>query len=887
MKERIIVAGGISEVELLRTLSRNGVNTFALRVMSPVDLCEYALIKAGYDIPKRLNSLDCTGIILSILKRGDNPYFASSTTFRDARRVYSSLNLLRGLVTETDEEKGLEDGLCNGAFPEKNKAVLKLYKDYIYAMRNLGLDDIALIRRTLSSGSRIDAELIILDEYKLSPLEEKAVSVLGGNVRKASLLSFYEEKDSGCSECYIKAYGEGNEVESVISAIYRNNLPLDECVIASANPSLQSLLFSDLAKLHNIPLTLSTGLPLSLSAPASLLSAMIEWNTFGYNGKDAWKALVDNDGFNDWKFKSDIALGDLNYKVFIEMVGKLRISFASDNTLKLDEYERSLRERLNARSKERQMVEKKMEFLEPMRKLVSIMECGFIDFFDLYAVIRRDEEEFDSTAKKRIIETLRSYYESSGHKEDYENILEDILLINVGRKTSQCGALHFTTIKDAMISMRKNVFVTGLSSAEFPGAPIQDYLALDDDIMLLTDSAHYTSAGRIEERISSLDSLKELAEKTAERVFYSYSSYDTAELKDCNPSSWLYSRMKDEGKEMGYFSSGLTPAFSSGLDYINGELNMKSQFKMKEDIRKDGIITSTGGEIRRLGWSATSLEAFLTECPRRFYLASVVGIPDDSPDNPLETMRADAFGTLVHYCIENYSFGAITIIRKDEFLYRSSLAFDNAIKERPPVNAGDIEYLKKEFLETMDRAYDINYGDSRPLSSETELLGRLDDFIVSGYPDRIALADPPGLTVIDFKTSTKVFHKVKGNARGVNKNPYVSNEDKYRHCFQVLLYAWLYNRPCSKDDLLVQKCEYRYPCVEGDDARVIVDFSRDPDFDLDSYIEGKLRIVKEALEANDSSYFPRNESNCKYCNLKAYCKWPGDAEEIEENEEDE
>lgn len=886
MKERIIVADGISEVELLRTLSRNGVNTFALRVMSPVDLCEKALIKAGYDIPKRLNFLDCTGIILSILKRGDNPYFASSTTFRDAQRAYSSLNLLRGLVVDSDEESGLRKGLDNGYFPTKNKAMLKLYDDYIHALNNLGIDDIALIRKALCSDIRLDAELIILDEYKLSSLEEAAVNALGGCVSKISLLTLYKERNVVCRKEFIKAYGESNEVEAVIAAIYRNNLSLDECVIASTNPSLQALLFYDIAKLNNIPLTLSTGLPVSLSAPASLLSAMIDWNTFGYNGKDVWKALVKNDGFSSFKFKSDIALGELNYKAFIELAGSLRLSFSSDNAQKLDEYERSLYERRKVGAKERKYVEEKIALLEPLKKLISILSHGFINFFECYAVIRKSEAEFDSTAKKRIIETLRSYYESSGHKEDYENILDDILSINVNRKTSHEGALHFTTIKGSLASMRKNIFITGLSSAEFPGAPIQDYLALDDDILSFADSTRFTSTGCIEERISSLNSLNELAEKTAERVIYSYSSYDTAELKDCNPSSWLYSRIKDE-KELGYFSSGLTPSFSCGSEYRDGKTNTNSLFKMKEDVRKDGRTISEDGEIRRCGWSPTSLEVFLTECPRLFYLSSVVGIPDDSPDNPLETMRADAYGTLVHHCIESFSFDAIRVIPKYEFIALSSAAFDNAIKERPPVNAGDIEYVKREFLETMERAYELNYGDSRPIFSETELSGKIDDdFFVSGYPDRIALDGAEGLTVIDFKTSTKILHKIRNNARGVNKNPYVSNEDKFRYCFQVLLYAWLCNRLGSKDGIKVKKCEYRYPRIEGDDARAVVPLD-DSSFDLESYIEGKLRLVKEALEANDASYFPRNESCCTYCNLKAYCKWPGDEEEIEEDEDDE
>ena len=50
MKERIILAPGISETEMLRTLAKSGVNTIGWRFMNAAQLAKTALMNSGISI---------------------------------------------------------------------------------------------------------------------------------------------------------------------------------------------------------------------------------------------------------------------------------------------------------------------------------------------------------------------------------------------------------------------------------------------------------------------------------------------------------------------------------------------------------------------------------------------------------------------------------------------------------------------------------------------------------------------------------------------------------------------------------------------------------------------------------------------------------------------
>lgn len=865
MKERIIVADNITESELLRTLALNGRDTIAVRVMRPADAAEYSLLLSSENIPPRLESLESVAVILRILRDGSIPYFSASTSFRDATAVFNCLNLLRKLVTDDDERRGMVKGLENGSFPEKNKALLDLYDRYMKDLKSLGHDDVSLIRLALDKGERIDASAVLIGECRLSPLERKLIEAKFSVVEEKSIADLYGETKNVLREEFVRAYGKENEVENIISTIYRRKLPLDECLVVSAAPDQYSVLLHDISSLHDIPVTYSTGLPVSLSTASSLFKAMLDLEK-GCFGKDAWKALTENEGFNLKRFREKVEAGDSGFKTFMEITGSLRLSFdCSENERKINDYEESLKSRMGMDVKEKESIERKTALIGPLRKLSAVLSEGFISFLKSFTLIRSSSIESDTSALKRLSVLLETYGKCSTGRPDFSDILDDSLNMKIGRKTADAGSLHFTDIRGAFTSLRKNIFICGLSSAEFPGPVTQNYLALDDDIESFEKDSIHTSKGRIEENIRILDSLSRLAERGAEFVSYSYSYYDAAELKEHNPSSWLW--RKAEGKEFseaGFFRSGMTPSFDAGLEFIRGRGRITSGVTLDDTFDKSGKSSYNGG------WSPSAIETYFSECKRRFYLERIAGIPNDAPDDPRVLIDAKDYGTLVHSVIEAFSFRGRERVSKEELLREAGNAFDRFLRERPPITPEDADDIKEEFLETIAFSYDQNEDDENILVREAHLSALFDDKLsVAGYPDRIASVkgDDDGYTVVDFKTGRTRKHTYKKN----DKNA----EAAYGECLQILLYAWLYNRINEEDDRVVSSCEYRYP--RRPDDRNVMPYGEQ----AEKFIEGKLKdfagkILRERLSPGD---FPRtgNEyEKCRYCNLKLYCLWPSD-----------
>ena len=870
MKEIIIVAENITENELLRTLTLHGVDNIGLRVMSPVEFAEYSLLLSSEEIPRRARTLESIEEIFKILNEGKIEYFRNSVSFRDAKTIFSSLTLLRKLVTEEDERAGLVKALREGSFPEKNEALLSIYEAYISAMQSKGiLDDVSFMRRALREGKKVDSEVVLLREFSLAPLERKLVEEKSA-AKEKSIVELYP------SEHFVAAYGAENEVENIIRNIYENRFPLDECLVVSANPDQYSILFNDMSLLYDIPMTFSTGLPVSLSTAASLFKAMLDLQK-GFYGKDAWKALSSNDGFNSKKFREDTGIPDSDSDTFFELAGSLRLAFGDDgnNRRKLKDSEESLKANAAIDSKDRKNYEKKIAVIEPLRKLCSVLSCGFISFLKNYTVIRSGAAEFDSTALNRISEILETYERCSSGEADFSDILSDVLAIRICRKTADAGKLHFTDIRGALTSLRKNVFVCGLSASEFPGPVTQNYLALDEDINRIKEETVYTSEGRIRDNVRVLDSLSRLAFRNGLNVYYSYSSYDTAELKERNVSSWLWEKAGGEPEEKGFFQSGITPSFDTGLDFINGKVRRKT----KEAIRLDNDFDRSGRSSHKKGWSPSAIETFF-KCPRQFYLQYIAKIPNDSPDDPRVLIDSRDYGSLLHFVNANFSFRGNEKISKEEFLSEAGKAFDNFLKERPPVYISDIKEAKEEFLQTIGFSYDQNEKDYDVLVKESTLAASTDEGIsIEGYPDRIASVEgvDDGYMVVDFKTSRKRNITYNGDADKSNEDKKSEKdiEKDYKQCLQVLIYAWLYNKVNNEDDVLVSGCEYRYPRLPED--RNPMPYGEK----AEEFIEGKLKefadvVLKEELSVDDFPKIKETDDNCRYCNLKPYCSWPGD-----------
>ena len=120
IKEKLIFSNNMNETELLRTISKNGHNTFGVRVLNDVEICSYILIHNGEMIDgKFINDKEQSYIYLKILG-GKLP---------DAVNIKNAINSFRDCI--------IIDSLCSmnnilsDNYSIKKNTITNAYKKYI------------------------------------------------------------------------------------------------------------------------------------------------------------------------------------------------------------------------------------------------------------------------------------------------------------------------------------------------------------------------------------------------------------------------------------------------------------------------------------------------------------------------------------------------------------------------------------------------------------------------------------------------------------------------------------------------------------------------------------------------------------------------------------
>lgn len=832
MKESIILAPGANGSELLRSLARFGVNTIGLRVMSSVELAKYALMKSGISVAEEfLTRKEEPSVIFSFLNEVE--YFKSAS-FADAESLSAALGTMRGLVTG-DESSEIAKCLVGGEFAGKNAAINEVYTRYLKKCVEANrIDSIGLIRKAVAESSGWDADFVTIREYALTPLETELVNVCsGGKFIETSLVELFGKDDKQFDTNQItQAYGSINEVESIIAEIYRNDIPLDNCVIACTNTKNYSQIIYDVTSQHNISTTYGTGLPIDNSNPAKLLKLMLNWCTAGYYGIDALREIILSPAFDRGRFAELIGVDELkrrDIEEFVKMAGQLRISEdGAVNRSRIGAYRSNLKD------------EKLLPYLNWTEALANELAEGISTFVNKFALMRPEPiGRIDQSAMNVIKESLNAYmtYAPDGNIRD---IIPEILNKTVCSENSRQGYLHVTSISGAMSSMRQHLFVCGLSAAEFPGSPSENYLLLDNDLLAFADEEVVpTSSNRIANKKETLDNLLGLATALDVDVRLSYSAYSLSELKEQNPSSYLATFNATE-VEAPYFKSGISSAGRVGDEYSKGAV-------FEANVSNDDLKSADGALDR--AWSPSDLEIFF-QCPRRFYLTKILNIPEIETDDPFVVLTPAQVGTLAHSMMEALAANGVD---RDTFIEMCDKAYDAALTARPPMHPSDAKYDKKVFLNMMRTAYTAD-PHNRVLSAEEKYtIKHTSGVILHGYPDRVEQDRDGKYLIADFKTKRKIEHI----------------EDDIDTCLQVVIYAWM----CEHQGVDISRCEYRY-------LRKGMTVSCKYDDDMRAQLNDKLMEFRTAIENND---FPRNETpeSCKYCKMGDICNWDSDVKEAD------
>lgn len=848
MKEKIIVVP--NNLDLVNSLAYHNIKFFNIRIFEPIELAREYLLRNGKICPLEFISKNEELIYYKKIIESIN-YF-NSTKLEDIKRINQSINTIRKLVIN-DEDKEIKEALNKGIFKEKNDNLYKIYKEYSDILNKENkIDTLGLIRYAINNIKQLDIEIIVLNEYPLQPLELELIKKATNLIQQKSLFDLYEiNKKDIHIESYKNCYGSNNEIASLIDDIYTNK-NVDECVIACGNYQTYSQIIYDYACKYDLNISYGNGLSLINSYPGKLLKQYYYWIHEGNFGAEPFNKLIYSPYFN-----FDLLNSYLNFEIenkddvpnFYDRLSKLRLTNnKEENKQTIIDFKKAIsRKDFNDNYK----LEK---FVPSFEIFANEFSLPIEEFLAKYFKTRKTNEfiiNFDECAKKAIVNEIKTIKKIGLDLTD--DIIDGLLKKPIYRQGNKPGHLHITSIENALSSLRKNLYICGLSSSIYPGIPKENPLLLDDDLKAFNNE-DLTSKGKIKTKRENLFNLISLANALDNNIYLSYPGLNVSELKNNNPSSLLFEiYKKEEGQnislddfnkkiiKIGYFGPKLSKTRNIGDAYNDNKII---------NIINNASNNNKSIPIEINSYSPSALNTFF-DCKKRFYFQYVLKIAAPDDYNPYEIISASEQGTLIHSLMEYLPDHQMN---KDEFLDLAGKVFDEYMNISVPLMKENIQNTKEQFLEMALNGYDIDNKYKRKIAfkEEDKVTKHFESGInIHGLPDRVELNEDGKAIIIDFKTERRFdAHK----------------KDDVDTCLQVLIYAYIVEKTMNIE---IDHCEYRMLRYENG----IITCKYDDE--IKEKLTNKLIQFKNAIDNNDYSIEPMNEDEekqkCKYCKYGNIC----------------
>lgn len=101
MKEKIILAPGLSGNELMRSLALHGINCIGMRICGAAELARLALMRSGIPVSGDFVSAREEAAIVADAVNGE-PYFGK-TSYSDIQEIAAAIRRMRSLTADEDD----------------------------------------------------------------------------------------------------------------------------------------------------------------------------------------------------------------------------------------------------------------------------------------------------------------------------------------------------------------------------------------------------------------------------------------------------------------------------------------------------------------------------------------------------------------------------------------------------------------------------------------------------------------------------------------------------------------------------------------------------------------------------------------------------------------
>ena len=664
--------------------------------------------------------------------------------FEGAKEIPGILKCLTRAVHEMRMEGLGHETIDPKAFisPSKGKEIVWLHRAYeTYLEENRLIDQSGLIQKAIEKVEKEkqpgEKKVLVLSDFPFSNLEKQLIRLLAGenliivfHRRPEGVpfpIRFFEapgqNKEQGQkakrdidrmawlfnpekspdpsrdgSVSIFHSLGESNEVREVFRRILEEKIPFDgvEILVTTVDPYVP--LISEIASSLDLPVTFSSGIPISFTRPGRALSYYLDWQAEDFTASLLRRLLSGGylnmdqrgDQSGDQPGTSDTGPSASKAATLLREAGvgwgrerypkrlkALAESYCSKAQEKREEGEEEKALWLERTAGEIEWVAKFIKEIEttvPVQNGEGEVETkdlltGTLDFLNRFC---RTASEMDGAAKSKLRDLFESLIRSPSLSKPVAEaagwLKEIVQGVSVGHSTPKPGSIHVAHYSLGGYSARKETFVLGLDQGKFPGALLQDPAILDPERkslgngMALSEDLLNEKIYLLAKVLNSLDG----------RVTLSYPCRDLREDRDLFPSSILLGvyRFLTKDPRADYRSlarslgdpAGFIPRQDSvPLNDWEWWLGQKEMRFTEESVRRcypdlhrgeeaekerdaqilteyDGLVPSIAGRIDPFDgervYSSTRLEA-LAKCPFAFFIQHVLGI------EPLEEIERD------------------------------------------------------------------------------------------------------------------------------------------------------------------------------------------------------------------------------------------------------
>lgn len=706
--EKILFSNNFNQTEYLRTMAKLGHNTFALRVMSDVEICSY-ILEHGSKLPD--------GTFITSKEENYILYHLTGGDFNDAKNIRSAIDSYRDCVIG-DITESLKSNLTND-FPDKKVLIMSKYQEYVEYKKNHNLyDKQDLMNYILSSDIKLDIEVIYYEEFGISNLFLTMLNKVFNKVTNLSLNDTFNKKEKDIH--FMKAYGKPCEADYIFSIIQK--YPIDECQIILTNNSDALEIYKTMEMLH-IPYTSHIGTPIISSKAGSLLNYLFDLERLSF-GVDGYKALFNSPSFNTQPFKdlipSEVKKPDREFSDFIKYAGWLRLNFDNKPNDVPDVYDRDYHYQM-------------------LVKLAESLSKGRAEFIKEYIL---DPTQLDL----QIIESIKRIEEASKiYGFDMKDVLMDYLSGSISKKVSESGHLYIADVNSALSSLRKHNFIIGLTS-DFPGGPKENYLIFDEEYEN-TGSDLYISTSIVKRKEKVLRSLIDASED----IYLTYPYFDLASLEDKNPSSVIFDLYPGDPSNIpsyGYKDMKLS---------INKEVYQARLNNLKSDLPKNSTsLPYDKDKLLNKNYSPSKMyEYFEEEKKLSFILSCILEIDMDDTDDPYTLIPRNELGNIIHTVFEKFQKNKVSLV---EIKDKANREFDKFLKKKPPMILSSVKNEKDNYMRLIENLYDMDPNNAH-IKSEQYVAGSIGGINFSGYLDRLEQDKFGKYILVDYKTGVTPSHK--------------------------------------------------------------------------------------------------------------------------------